>query len=203
MNDITTEQSNSFCPQCQEPVKPKAKRCPHCREKIKRGIGAGGVLLILILVWVMGSIVMNSSRSASSAPSESTGTSNIPVVSRFNVPPLIGKNIDEVESAIGGGGAVYTWEPTALQISMSAPDVPLATKNFRKGKTELSIDYDAKTRIVSSLFIGTDDPSGVTKDKRRLLSMGTLLEGATSYTVKFVPNLKDPSSFTGIIVKPQ
>jgi hypothetical protein len=200
MIDTTTDQKTSVCPHCQEPVKPKATRCPHCQGKIKRGIGAGGVLLILILVWVIGSIVMNSATSTTT-PSATNGTTAPAPLSSFNIPSLIGKNIDEVEAVIGG--AVNTWEPTAEQVSLSTPVVPLATKNFRKGKTELSIDYDAKTRKVSTLFIATDDPSGATVDKQRLLFMGLVHEGAMTYTIEFVPSLKDPSSFTGVIVTPQ
>ncbi|MEK7462121.1 MAG: hypothetical protein AAB618_00915 [Patescibacteria group bacterium] len=117
------------------------------------------------------------------------------VVQSFDVPSLIGKNIDEIETAIGK--AERTFEPTTLQEANG----PISSeKTFTKGETELMVSYNAKTRVVIDLFISSDDPSGASSDTAHLLQMGNLAQNATAYTVKFVPAIKDPSVYTGVVI---
>jgi hypothetical protein len=64
MSLITKSNKESVCPHCKEPVNPKATRCPHCQGKIRRGIGAGGVLVILIVGWVLFSVATSAVQNA-------------------------------------------------------------------------------------------------------------------------------------------
>lgn len=112
----------------------------------------------------------------------------------FDVPTLLGKNIDQIRVVLG--------TPTDSQIEPSGAQSDFDTwdNTFKKGNYELLATYNPKTRVVEDLFYSTDDPSGQTKDKSRLLKQVNVQEGSNSYKIEFVKTIKDPSYFTGIKV---
>ena len=98
--------------------------------------------------------------------------------------------LDELQKKLGPS---LDTEPANLPSSMKTWRL-----TFRNGKQELIATYDRKTGEVTSLFLGTDDPSGKTTDKARLLTLGGVKEGASKYDVVYVKTAENPHYFTGI-----
>lgn len=121
------------------------------------------------------------------------------VVVVYDVPALVGKNVDEVREVLGPPNKDDS-EPTTLQLE--TPGFNWWSKSYIKDGYELLISYDPKNRKIIDLFIGTKEETGLTKDQAHLLAIGNLKENDLNYTIEFVKALKDPSSFTGIKVIP-
>ncbi len=112
----------------------------------------------------------------------------------FDVPTLLGKNVDELRQVLGSPTGNQL-EPTQQQIDLG---VNTWDNTFEKDGRKLLATYDPQTRVVEDLFIGTNDSSGSTKDKQTLLEVGNLKEGSSTYKVEFVKTIKDPSAYTGV-----
>ncbi|OGH15917.1 MAG: hypothetical protein A2869_00330 [Candidatus Levybacteria bacterium RIFCSPHIGHO2_01_FULL_40_58] len=115
----------------------------------------------------------------------------------FNVPSLVGKDLDGVISVLG---TPEGQDPTAEQIRLGAKEWD---KTFVKDGKELMATYTISDRKIVDFFISSEDPSGATKDKSYLLEIGNLNENDSRYKVEFVKTLKDPSLFTGVKIMPQ
>ena len=115
----------------------------------------------------------------------------------FDVPELVGKSVKQVESILGP--ADRSFEPTNIQLEMGVIE---ADKTFDKNGSSLLITYDYRTGKIKDFFIDTPDPSGATDSTVSLLKLGNLERGSGRYTIKFVPTIKDPSVYTGVIVTP-
>lgn len=125
----------------------------------------------------------------------------------FDIPSLFGKNIDEIRKVLG--------QPTNQNIE--APKDTLDKQKqlgesyvmetwdntFKSGGFEMSVEFFIKDHSVKNFFVGANDPSGVTKNKQKLLLIGNLSENDPRYTVEFVKAKVDPSSFTGLIITPK
>ncbi len=158
-------------------------------KKRAASIFGGLTILFFILVAVMPS-------PETPAPTTVVPEPAVVETSSFDIPSLVGKNIDEIESVIGK--AERTFEPTELQ----EENGPISSeKTFVKDGDDLMISYDKQTRIVVDFFISTDDASGASSDKAHLLEIGNLTQNAPTYSVEFVPAIKDPSVYTGVIVR--
>lgn len=114
----------------------------------------------------------------------------------FDVPALIGKDLKEIQAVLGTPQGI---DPTALQIQTGVKEWD---KTFVKDGHELLVTYTIASNKVVDFFIGTDDASGQTKDKARLLKLGNLNENDPKYKVEFVKTIKDPSYLTGVKVIP-
>ena len=116
----------------------------------------------------------------------------------FDVPSLLGKNIDSVRSVLGTPTDGSMTEPTSEQLSLG---VTSWDNTFKKNGKELLVTFNPETREVTDFFIPTDDPSGATSDTQPLLEVGNLTEGSSSYTIENTKTIRDPSIFTGIVVR--
>jgi hypothetical protein len=116
----------------------------------------------------------------------------------YDIPLLVGKNIDGVRSVLGKA-IDNDIEPTSLQIQVG---VDIWSNAFNKDDKELLVTFNPKSRVIIDFFIGTDDPSGKTQNTKRLLEMGNLKENDSRYKLEFVKVIKDPSYFTGVKVIP-
>jgi hypothetical protein len=136
---------------------------------------------------------------ADSTPTVSTmPTTPVALNYTFDVPSLLGKNIDEVRLVLGTPSDKERTEPTVEQIELGADTWD---NTFKKDGQELLITFNPITRKVIDFFIATDDPSGATTDKQHLLEIGNLTDNNPNYTVVPVKAIKDPSVMTGIIVR--
>lgn len=117
----------------------------------------------------------------------------------FDLEALYGKNIDEIRIILGTPLDGDQIDPTAQQIELGGSEW---SNSFAKGDHELLVTYNATTRNVLDFFIGTNDPSGSTKNTDGLKDVGNV-RNTTQYTIESVPTIRDKSSYTGIKVIPQ
>jgi hypothetical protein len=115
----------------------------------------------------------------------------------FDIPKLVGKSIKQVSTILGP--AAHTFVPTELQQGMGVVE---ADKTFDNAGVSLTVTYNAQTGIVKDYFLETPDPSGATANTVSLLKSGNLESTSDNYTIKFVPTIKDPSVYTGVVVTP-
>lgn len=171
--------------------------------KEKRSSGAAVGCLALIIIGVVSALVLNSlgdAREKARKAQEQAATSALPPVTSpaFDVPSLVGKNLNQVQAVLG--------------TPVSAPTPPAAYEGvdwdraWEKDGQRLAVSYDLKTLRIIDFFIEADDPSGATKDTNRLLTIGNLKTDNPRYEVEFVPVLKsynDPGSYTGVKITPK
>jgi|SRR6056297_1843135 len=120
------------------------------------------------------------------------------IVAVFDVEALYGKNIDEIR-AILGKPTHENINPTELQLELGVKEWSNA---FKKDGYELLVNYDVASKKVIDFFVGTDAPSGTTKDTKNLEKILNV-ENSTNFTIEPVKALKDPSAYTGITVVPK
>ncbi len=158
-------------------------------------LGAIGVAIIVQLI--------ASGQTDQSLPKSQQTPTVVPTTSEvatpvvFDIPKLVGKSIKQIESTLGP--ATRSFEPTDLQEEMGVID---ADKTFDIDGVSLMITYNSRTGIVKEYFLETPDPSGATANTGSLLKLGHLENGATNYRIKFIPTIKDPSVYTGVVVTP-
>ena len=116
----------------------------------------------------------------------------------FDVPSLIGKNIDEIR-VILGTPVDKEMEPTTLQLEMGTKEW---SNSFNKDNEELLITYHPVERTVIDFFISKNGKVGSSEDKEELLRVGNLKENNSKYEIEFVKNLRDSSTFTGVKITP-
>ena len=114
----------------------------------------------------------------------------------FDVPSLMGKNIDQIEKILGEPDIDN--EPTKLQIEQG---VTIGDKIFIKDGYELLVMYNPQTRKVKDFFIPTTNPSEKTDDYSDLLKIGNLVENDNDYTVRPIITMGDANYYTGIQIR--
>ena len=162
-----------------------------------------GIIVFVVIIGISISQVntedtdnSNDNTSINKATDSDEETDTVTLKYTFDVPSLLGKNIDEIRVELGTPTDGDLMEPTAEQMAGTSQ----WDNTFQKDGKELLVTFDAKTREVIDFFIPTDDPSGVTKDIQPLLEIGNLNENSSNYTIEKVSAIKDPSSYTGIMV---
>lgn len=119
----------------------------------------------------------------------------------FDVPALVGMNIDQVRQVLGTPQDGSMTEPTAQQLALGMGSE--WNNSFEKDGHTLLVTYNAQTRVIADFFVDSNDPSGATSDKAGLLAAGNLREGDSRYSIEFVQARGAPSQFTGVIAKPK
>ena len=117
---------------------------------------------------------------------------------QFDVPSLVGKNIDQVRTILGspanGKSIKQPLEPTKQLVSLGTTEWD---NLFKKDGEELLVTYDVASRRVMDFFLSDDSP-----DRDRLVRVGNLNPNSTNYRIEYVQNLADPSQITGVKVIP-
>jgi hypothetical protein len=121
------------------------------------------------------------------------------MVAVFDVEALYGKNIDEIRAVLGEPADGEYTNPTAQQLELGTKEW---SNSFKKDKYELLVTYDVASKKVIDFFVGTNDPSGATKDTKKLEKILNV-DNSTNFTIEPVKALKDPSVYTGIKVVPK
>ena len=124
-------------------------------------------------------------------------TPQIDVKMVFDVPSLIGKNIDEIRQVIGMPSDGEQIEPTKQQMKMS---FEYWDNSFEKDGKTLLITFNPQNRKVKEFFISTNDPSGATEDYSDLLLICNVTKNSPEYRVEPVPSISNNKQFTGIII---
>lgn len=140
----------------------------------------------------------------SSKSTPATTTNNIPVKTEtpatapspsysFDIPSLLGKNIDEVRIVLGTPLDKDLTEPTAEQLKLGADEW---YNSYKKGDQELLVTFNPSTRKIVDYFLSGDN-------KAKLIEAGNLKENDSRYTIEQVKQLKNPSAITGIKITPK
>ena len=165
--------------------------------KNKKRIGCLGTIGIIFIVGLFFSAmisVFNPSKQIERARQANTQNINNQYV--FDIPSIVGKNLDEIITVLGKPEGQ---NPTALQIQQGIREWE---KIFKKEGKELLVTYIISNGKIVDFFIPTDNTSGITKDKKHLLVIGNLNENDPNYRIEFVKAIKEPTSFTGIKIIP-
>ncbi len=119
----------------------------------------------------------------------------------FDIPSLLGKNIDEVRQALGKP-ADATLDPTKEQMRLLGPTM-LWSNEFKKNGKLLNVEYTVGTRKVQSFFVTSDNASFKASERDYLMNIGNVKDGDVRYNLRFVKALRDPSTYTGLEITPK
>lgn len=158
------------------------------------------VALFVFLGIILLSGGRDDSKNSKITPSQETSpVQQEETVTVFDVESLYGKNIDEIRTILGEPIDGEWAEPTESQLAGGTKEWD---NTFKRDEYELLVTYDVASRKIIDFFIGTDDPSGGTKDTKKLERILNV-ENSANFTIKPVKAIKDPSVYTGIIVMPR
>jgi len=133
--------------------------------------------------------------SSSTEPTTTTAsTTKTDIKSIYDVPSLIGKNIDEIRKILGKPSDKEI-EPTKLQMKMKFDSWD---NSFEKDGRTLLVTFNPQNRQVVDFFIETTDPSGSTSDYSDLLQICNVTNNNSKYSIEPVPTIKDNTKYTGI-----
>lgn len=113
----------------------------------------------------------------------------------YDVPALVGKNVDEVKMVLGAP------EDDKEQVWPNGDDKN--SKEWDKDNKLLLVTFSKNTRKISDFFIGCDDPSGACSHRNDLMHIGNIKDGDPRYTFEFVQAGNKKGYYTGVIVKPR
>lgn len=120
----------------------------------------------------------------------------------FDIPSLFGKNIDEIRKTLGKPADGNMTDPTKEQMRIPGPNMTW-DNSFEKNGYTLNVEFIVATRKVTSFFISQDSGAVTESKKDELMAIGNLKNDDKNYVIKFVPVLKDPSSYTGVEITTQ
>lgn len=125
----------------------------------------------------------------------------------FDIPPLVGKNLDELIAILGTPDEDS--EPPATYVKLS-DDRTWDKAWYREGYS-LSVSYNIDTGKVVDLFLGSNSDHSLTvfRDTNNILTVGNLSSTSTDYSVEFVkikaalgkPLSETPEGYTGAIIR--
>ena len=184
------------CLKCGAQNKEENEKCEKCGGELQTSSGLnwkilgcvfGGIAIFLILIIAVSGCGKNNK---SNQKQTSTPTPTIKYV--FDIPALVGKNIDEIRTILGEPNDSRK-EPTPEQLSIG---IDQWSNAYKKEEKDLLITFNPKSRKIIDFFIASDDPSGQTQDKAHLLELGNLKENDPNYKIEFVKVIKDPNYYT-------
>jgi len=120
----------------------------------------------------------------------------------FNFESLYGKNIDEIKNILGE--PIWDKEPEDVQVNIKSEDQLSKewAKTWEKNGYKLTASYHVASREIIDFFVETDDPSGSTKNIKKLEEIigAKKLINFTTQPVKVINN---PNAYTGIMIIPK
>ncbi len=124
-----------------------------------------------------------------------SGCGHTPVDPVFDVPSLVGKDINGVQAILSTPS-----EDDSNKVWPNGDDEHL--KTWSKQGVDLMVDYHLNTGKVVDFFVGTDDPSGATSDTQKLLEQGNLKENESAYRIEMTKAGGHPGQYTGLKAVP-
>ena len=152
------------------------------------------ILLLATILFTVVVVTLTSCGSSTSSNEQKVKSSKTNVNFVFDVPSLIGKDIDEVKKILGKPTDKNP-EPTKQQMKMN---FDTWDNSFEKDGHTLLVTFNPQNREVTDFFIDTSDPSGATTDYSDLLALCNVTNDNPKYSIEPVPALNDNSKFTGI-----
>ena len=119
----------------------------------------------------------------------------------FDVPILVGKNIDEVKAILGAPS-----DDDEIKFPNGFPDgssTGYGKEWDKPGDKSLLATFTQSTRKIEDFFISCDDTSGACSDKSHLLQIGNLKQDAPNYSIEFVNAGASETKFTGVKAIPR
>lgn len=185
------------CVHCRSEINALATKCPHCQSDVRTPWAKHKLWVILfgsiVLVMIVSAISSSSNTPAPVAPVAPTPVKTVVQNPSFDIPALVGKNIDQITQVLGKPDKEYV--PTAAQKDLGVTE---GDKTYIKDGNTLLITYTVNNRKVVDFFISTTDQSGATSDITNMLKVGNLSQSDPKYTIEPVKSLKNAGSFTGI-----
>lgn len=156
------------------------------RTKLKSGIIYGVVLLASSLFF----------NSASDGKKEHTKTKEVTNNYVFDVPSIIGLNIDSVKKVLGNPiTSVETIEPSKKELKSGVKEW---TNYFDKGVYELQVRFNPITRNVRNIFILSRDTTNHEIDYESLLRIYNLSEDDAKYSIEKM--ILNNNQLSGIVI---
>jgi len=140
------------------------------------------------------SIIGSSCGSSNDNTKQSSDATKTSIAEVFDVPLLIGKNIDDVRKILGKP-TDKEQEPTKKQMKIN---FDIWDNSFKKNNRTLLVTFNTQNRKVIDFFIDTTDSSGASSDYSDLLQICNVSNENDKYSIVPVPSLKDNTKFTGI-----
>ena len=156
------------------------------------------ILNIIILVCVIVYFLNKCSQREALENEHEIEIKNANIKAVFNVPDLIGNNIDQLRVVLGNP-IDNDPEPTKLQMKMK---FKVWDNSFERSGQILLVTYNPQNRKVIDFFINSPD-GGVVSDFSGLLKIGNVSMENAAYYIEPVKALKDPTKFTGIKIVPR
>ena len=147
--------------------------------------------------WVLAVFILIVIAASGSDGSESQDAAAEAVQPIVDAPHLLSGTIDEARKELGAPNDSQA-EPNKDQLALGTTEW---TNEFTVGEYNVLLDFDTASREVTGFFIAPVhaevDGKG-NRDWETLAKLANLSEDATTYTVKPVHSLKDPTYFTGV-----
>ncbi len=178
------------------------------QEKKKNWFMRHKVATILAVLFVIAGMASDSSKKkVETVPAAPVDKVEVPVVEQksavlFDVPSLYGKDtIDEVIKILGK--PTDDREAADVQNKNTPEDLKLKefNKKWEKDGYDFWVSYRVADRKVIDFFIDSGGPTGSTKDINKLKQLLNV-ENPKDFTVEPIKAKTDPSSYTGLLVKP-
>lgn len=157
------------------------------------------VVIALVILGAIGSALGGESKKESSTPQQQPKpATTAPEAAQetkpafvFDIPTLVGKNIDEVRKMLGQPLDTYP-EPNQQQIELGTDQWD---NGYKKDSVELIVTFDPKTRKITDFFLSGDN-------RGKLIQQGNLKENQSSYRIEEVKALRG-GGITGIKIIPK
>lgn len=157
----------------------------------KKVLATIGIVILSIIVYSSDDEATPNTQEAASGTSETQQPASTPepaIQPIFDIPALVGKNVDEVKAALGK--PEQEDKPTQQQISLG---INTGDLGYTKDGLGLLVNYDVTSKEALEFFLEGED-------KAKLLAQGNLQEKSDTYVVEAVQVLNNPSEITGIKV---
>jgi hypothetical protein len=115
----------------------------------------------------------------------------------FDVPSLLGKSIDDIRTVLGQP-LDNNPEPTKQQMKMNFREWD---NMFKRNGRQLLVTFNPQNRQVIDFFLDSNDQSGNFNDYNDVMKAANLKIDAPDYSIDKVKSIKDPTKYTGIIIK--
>jgi hypothetical protein len=162
------------------------------------------IVLSLIIIGVLSSFgskpTTTTTDTAKTTPAPTKEVAKTKEATVFDVPALLGKNIDEVRVVLGTPDDKKSGmdEPNAQQLALGTDSWD---NTFTKGNDTILVTFNPVTRKVIDYFLSGNNENG--ENKQHLIEIGNLNESDSKYKIVAVKMIKDPSKITGITVTPK
>lgn len=132
--------------------------------------------------------------SVASAPSQPVA---VPI---YNIPSLIGLDLDGVQRVLGASPPKGLTEEIKRNMIYSKHYDWLC--EWDKDGFALGVNYDTRTNRVIDFFLTEDTGMGLSSGTARLISAGNLTDTSSRYRLEFVTAKGHSDMYTGVVIKP-